>query len=462
MTRNKCCLALMFSAILAPIPARADLYSAAAAAEKQDFARAFELYRELAEMGQPKAQENLAVMYVNGEGVKRDNVLGYAWATMAIENGGGDAARGIVDQLAAHLNDVARARLAELQSRFGRDALQKSLIPTLPGDSAVKKEVECKMRSVGNPDTFYPPSARNGGISGEVVIESEVYGDGRDHNPRAWYSFPPGVFINAGRQVALTNRAAPHFVNGVAVPCTLRFKMKFAVKGATKTFGATKDLDAIRGKAEAGDPLAQLTYAMIMEGRQDLFEELRQAPSWYLKSAQAGIPAAQHVVGARTLAGFGFEKDERKGLAWLDKAAGAGHAGAQLDLANYLVRGFSDVKALTAAQGLLQRAVEGGSQDAQFYLAAMLATGPDPALRDPVRALEFIEKAMVDFGSNPIAFEIRAAAHAQSGDFKAGQKDQATAVRMAKRLGWYTVPQEARLAGYAAGKTWTGNLFAFY
>ena len=74
--------------------AGADLYQASAAAEKGDFARAFPLYRELAELGLPEAQENLAVMYVNGEGVPRDNVLGYAWAKLAIEQEAGrEAAR---------------------------------------------------------------------------------------------------------------------------------------------------------------------------------------------------------------------------------------------------------------------------------------------------------------------------------------------------------------------------------
>ena len=58
------------------IAARADVYEARQAYEKKDFARSFELYRELAEIGNVDAQESLAVMYVNGEGVKRDNVLG--------------------------------------------------------------------------------------------------------------------------------------------------------------------------------------------------------------------------------------------------------------------------------------------------------------------------------------------------------------------------------------------------
>ena len=56
--------ALFLVAGLAAPQARADLYSAAAAVKKQDFPRAFELYRELAELaelGRVEAQENLAV-----------------------------------------------------------------------------------------------------------------------------------------------------------------------------------------------------------------------------------------------------------------------------------------------------------------------------------------------------------------------------------------------------------------
>ena len=68
-------------------PARADLYGAQQAYKKQDFAQAFTLYREIAELGHPFGQETLALMYVTGEGVKRDNVLGYGWAVIARENG---------------------------------------------------------------------------------------------------------------------------------------------------------------------------------------------------------------------------------------------------------------------------------------------------------------------------------------------------------------------------------------
>ena len=42
----------------------ADLYAAERALGKQEYERAFQLYRELAELGRLEAQENIAAMYV--------------------------------------------------------------------------------------------------------------------------------------------------------------------------------------------------------------------------------------------------------------------------------------------------------------------------------------------------------------------------------------------------------------
>lgn len=450
------CRVLVICAIAAPIPAWADLYQASAAADRQDFPRAFELFRELAETGQPVAQENLAVMYVNGEGVKRDNVLGYAWASMAIENGGSEAAKSIVAQLEPHLNDAARARVAELKSRFGKEALEQSLL--IPRPNSPPPPTECTIVSVVDPHDFYPKEARNRGISGDVLIEQVVFSDGRAHDPRSLHSFPPDVFSVAGRYVALYNRSKPKRVNGVVEPCSFKFKIKFSAQSGGQKDTVKDQIGATRERAKGGDPMAQLAYALVIDHRPDLAEKDDAAIWWYLKAAQAGIPAAQHIVGSHLLGG----KSEAKGLIWLNKAAAAGNPEAQLDLANYYARHVPDAAALASASDWFGKAVAGGSRDARYYFAALLATAPDAAIRDPAQALLLIEQAGYDYGMNPTWSEIKAAALAQAGDFETAQKEQEKAVRLAKKLGWKTAPQESRLADYAAGKAWTGDLFAFY
>src|SRR5437588_234200 len=72
---------------LVTTPAVADLISASTAYQKGDYAKAFRDFRELAELGQPTAQFNLAVMYAKGQGVRQSEIYAYAWASLAAENG---------------------------------------------------------------------------------------------------------------------------------------------------------------------------------------------------------------------------------------------------------------------------------------------------------------------------------------------------------------------------------------
>src|ERR1700730_10511574 len=79
-------LFLLMSLLLAG-PAAADLTSAEKAYGAGDFDHAFEGFKELAELGQPIAQFNLAVMYAKGQGTRQSEIFAYAWATLAAENG---------------------------------------------------------------------------------------------------------------------------------------------------------------------------------------------------------------------------------------------------------------------------------------------------------------------------------------------------------------------------------------
>src|SRR5262245_21958637 len=95
------CIAMVLAA-----PVRADVYDACRAYGQKDFPRAFEKFRELAELGQVESQEFLVDMYVRGEGTERNNVLAYAWAKIAKENGSKNAHL-VIDQLEPHLTPKA-------------------------------------------------------------------------------------------------------------------------------------------------------------------------------------------------------------------------------------------------------------------------------------------------------------------------------------------------------------------
>jgi TonB family protein len=448
-----------------PGTARADLYDAVAAVENKNFARAFELYRELAELGHRESQENIAAMYVNGEGVKRDNVLGYAWAALAMENGGGETAQAIVKQLEPHLNAAARARIAEVQARFGKAALQERLLPAPPSVVPVPKAAHtCQMKIPANPQHFYPLAAKREGISGSVLVEATVAPDGRARNARVWYSLPADVFDEAARRVALSNAYTAPKVNGVVAACTIRFRVRFtAGNGDGGNAEQKKVLAQVREKARAGDPHSQIAYGLLLELRPDMNVENERTLDWFVKAAQGGVPSAQYLVGMYCLSAvvWNGEKNDSKGLAWLQMAVDAGQAEAQTGLANYLLRGKPDTSTFGRAQSLLEKAVGSGNRDAKYFLAGLLATGPDAAQRDPKRALELLLQVSGELDFDPTFFEIRAAANAQLGDFAEAKKNQMIALQRATKLGWDSTDQQARLGTYAASKPWAGNLFAY-
>ena len=62
-----------------------------AAAERKDYATAFKLWRPLAEQGNVFAQNNLGVMYKNGQGVLQDYKEAIKWYRLAAEQGNASA-----------------------------------------------------------------------------------------------------------------------------------------------------------------------------------------------------------------------------------------------------------------------------------------------------------------------------------------------------------------------------------
>jgi len=448
-----CALSLWMAAV-----AHADFAGAQKAYAAKEFERAYLLFRELAEIGNVAAQENLAAMYVDGEGVKRDNVLGFAWASIARENGGSAAMQNIIDQLAPHLNDAAKARVAEAKSLFGKAALQERLLPAPAGSiKATNPGESCRVTQPANPDDSYPDTAKRQNLSGTVAVDAPVLADGKVHHPVVLYSIPEGVFDNAARANVFATGFAPKKVGGAVVPCVTRYKIVYRSRNAEADIAMDKALYKARAVAEAGDPVGQALYALL------LFDRAKPAApdvsgDWFLKSAQGGVPFAQYVIGVGLIADRQPDTEKAKGLTWLKLAAASGQADAKFALANYSLN--RDAAAMTDAIvfAWLEDAAKANHRDATLTLAALLATGPDANRREPARAIDMIAKANWDFASDPTAQEVLAAANARLANFDEAQAVQRRAVKMAKGYGWNTAPLEARLATYVIGNVWTGNL----
>jgi uncharacterized protein len=209
-------LAILGLAAVCPA-AHADLYSAQAAYHAGDYAKAFAEYKELAELGQPVAQLNLALMYLRGEGTQRSHTFAYAWALLAQENGIEQGSR-LAEQVRPQLTPVSLRIAAEVHDQFSRQALDARLMPDPIVGSGAAARVQCRITHVAAREA-YPAEALAHGVEGSVFLEAIVAPDGRAHGVRIINAVPEGVFEESVRRELRHATFAPASVEGRAVPC---------------------------------------------------------------------------------------------------------------------------------------------------------------------------------------------------------------------------------------------------
>ena len=86
-------LAALFLATAAPAGAddKAQLQQAITAYQSGDYNQAFKLFQPLAQQGDALAQNNLGVMYENGQGVAQNHQQAFTWFQRAANQGDDDA-----------------------------------------------------------------------------------------------------------------------------------------------------------------------------------------------------------------------------------------------------------------------------------------------------------------------------------------------------------------------------------
>ncbi len=450
---------VLCATLLVAQSARADLYTAEVAYEKGDFATAFKEFRALAELGQPLAQHNLAIMYARGEGTEASPPMAYAWAKISAENGM-EGSRKIVEQLEPTLTPNSLQFARDIEREFNREALDKRLMPRILPGVDYSDRAPCRKDKMDMPT--YPEDANASGVQGQVFVEFTIFPDGRARNPRVTLAVPPNIFEKVVRSSLLRSKFIPATQDGKAVSCTAVVLYTFKTQNDASDYkGLDRYVEKTRKQAEAGDAHSQMLYGLLLAGLPQLNKTYSEALPWFLKAAQAGVPMAQYEVGNSLLSGRGCQCEENKAADWLRKAAEQDQPDAQVTLAEYALRGTPDGDATRRAKVWLERAVKSGNADAKLYLAALLAATPIDEVRDPRRAIDLLERIFSDYNYDPTAFEIRAAASANFGDFRHAIEDQTKAVAKAKKLNWDLNSQNERLVRYQSHQSWHGDLLAF-
>lgn len=454
---------LLLLSLLFDAPAAADLVSAEKAYSAGNYETAFKGFRELAELGQPIAQFNLAVMYTKGQGTRQSEIYAFAWASLAAKNGV-ERAKVFLDSLRPRLALAPGSEqiAADIESQYGNAVLDQQLFPKIAESesSDVAERARCRPEHAYIPE--YPEDASRRGIEGAAYVEFSLMPDGHSRNPHIIYSVPTGVFEGTLRNSLLHSEFAMASPGSKTVQCTLFYQFLIGRGASASDYPTLQNfVRQTSQKAEAGDPSAQMLYGMLLVGLPQLNRPRSEALPWFLKSAQAGTPMAQFQVGYSLLKGWGCNCEENKGLDWLRRAAQSGETDAEVTLAMYALRGTPDEGRLKQARLWLEQAASSGNHDGKLYLAALLAAAPGVEERDSKRALTLLDDIFRGVHDDPTAFEIRAAAQASAGQFKEAIKSERRAIDMAQHLKWDVTPLNARLIRYTANQPWYGALLDF-
>lgn len=455
-------LLLIATGWLAP-PAAADLYSASGEYKKGDYAHALPDYLALAQLGEPQAQFNVAVMYWKGQGAAQSDIHAYAWAMLAAQSGDAKA-RKLADEIRPRLAPGSERIAGWITAPYTSAALSQRLMPapvskTLKASMEYRKGLQtCRPASIYS--WAYPEDAAHKGIQGDVFVAFTVRPDGRARNPRVILEVPEGVFGDASRKGILRETFAPLPGGSGAIPCVifLRYVDRPMPVGYLHL---NSYVGQLRKLANTGDPNSQLLYGMALVGLPQLKQSSAAGLPWFVKAAQAGLPLAQFEVGFSLLSGIDCRPEEGKAIEWLRMAADQNEPNAEVTLAMGALRGSAGFGDAAQARRWLEKAAAQGNHEGELYLSALLAAAPDPHLRDPHRALELLQKAFDELEDDPTPFDIQAAAQAAEGDFPSAVKSEKKAIRSAHFLGWDLSPLQARLAAYQAHKPWYGDLVGF-
>lgn len=465
LTHRGAALLLLIAMTSLARAAGADLYSASAEYQKGDYTQALSDYLTLAELGQPQAQFNVAVMYKTGRGVVPSDIHAYAWAMLAAENGQAGA-KELADKIRPNLAPGSEQIAGWFTAPYTPAALNERLLPdaSRPGSDAAAKQREwVKQCAVVNVYPWvYPDEARDKGMEGNVFIAFTLMPDGRARLPRAILDVPQGVFGAAARTGVLNDGFAPRPAGSQPIQCVAFYR--FVITRGTSMSDYPRllaYLGKVRRSAQGGDPASQLMYGMLLVGLPQLQKTSSAGLPWFVRAAQAGIPAAQFEVGYSLLVGIACARDPGKALKWLHMGADQNDPNAEVTLAVAAMKGAPGFGDVAQAKSWLEQAAAQGNQDGELYLSALLAAAPEPGLRNPQQALALLQKISHYVADDPTALEIQAAAQAAGGEFAEAALTEKKAIAKAHRLGWDVSPLQARLVIYQAGKPWYGDLLDF-
>jgi len=362
--------------------------------ERQDFRRAFELFKKAGEYGYLRSQYNLGVCYKQGRGVPQDFRLAVEWFRKA-EMGGHPGAMfglGLCCYQGVPISDAS----------FSNDTNSLS-DGTAGGNDRNKQAFE-----------WFKKAGEKGHPRGQYYVALfYLHGEGqkKDHKKAVeWFTkageggdldalFNLGECYTKGRGVAQNNALAFEFFRkaGEAGHARAQYHLGVCYLNA---LGVDEDdelaVEWFKKAGEAGDVDALFQLGQCCYEGRGANQNLDLAFELFKKAALEGHTEAQLALGRCYLNGSGTAEgdDAQAAVEWLTKAAKAGNVRAQQSLGMYYSDGRRVKENYELAYKWFLKAAEGGESLSQFHLFLLLSKGLG-VKRDTRQAFVWLHKAAV-------------------------------------------------------------------
>jgi len=251
------------------------VYALGLAGQARNEAKAVELFEKAATAGNPRAQVNLGILYLRGQGVPRDLVSARAWLEKAAA-GGDPQAMYTLGRALDEGTDMVPADPVRAADLYRRAAEKGHALAGLRYGLALSEGFGIK-RDVATGQRWLVQAQENGVPEAALALGDQIA------------RLPPG------RDKAANERN---------------------VQTAVKWFDVA---------AKGGVPSAQFKLANAYLAGSGVPRDPAQALLWYSRAAQQGLTGAQQALGVMLLTGTAGAADPAEAFKWLILAERGGH-----------------------------------------------------------------------------------------------------------------------------------------
>jgi TPR repeat protein len=318
------------------------------------YAEAFPTFRQLAEQGQPNAQNNLGWMYFNGQIVTQDNKRAVYWYRKAAEQEYATAQNNLGWM---YDNGKGVAKNGSHAAYWYKKAAEQGEVIAQNNLGQLYYKGEGVAQSYEQAFQWYKKSAKQGYIKAQYNL-GQMYYEGQ------------GVTKDYDQALAWYHKAADQ---GFADAQNSLGWMYQNAQGVTKDYD--KAVTWYRKAAEQGQEYAQTNLGWMYDNGLGVLQDYNQAFTWYRKAAEQGYANAQNNLGNMYKNGQGVPKDYKKAVAWCRKAVEQGVASAQNNLGDMYENGQGVPKDYKKAVAWYRKSAEQGEAIGQYSLGTMYHKG---------------------------------------------------------------------------------------